>query len=199
MEYFHNTSIFLVIDESEIRKTKHFNVLAATIDNPNMIFLIDCVQLTHNINSTIVINLILKSIEQYNIHLNQIIMIISDAASYMKKAINDLNRNCHNILHVKCLAHLVHNCAMRIRGFYKNVDLLIASVKMITIKNRTTMSLFSGIGIPPAVIVTRWSSWLRAALYYANNLPGVRRVIDTLFDEGVLVKRAKEAVNEPFY
>ena len=36
-----------------------------------------------------------------------------------------------------------------------------------------------------------------ATLYYANSLPEVRRIIDTLFDDGVLVKRAKEAVNEP--
>jgi len=54
---------------------------------------------------------------------------------------------------------------MRIRGFYKNIDFLIASLKMITIKNRTTMSLFSGIEIPLAVIVTKSSSWLREALY----------------------------------
>jgi len=42
--------------------------------------------------------------------------------------------------------------------FLINVYLLIASVKMIVIRNRTTMSLFSSIGIPPVFIVTKWSS-----------------------------------------
>jgi len=78
----------------------------------------------------------------------------------------DLNQDWHNILHVKC--------AMRLRAFYKNVDFLTVSVKVITIKNRTIVSLFSGICVPPAVIITRWSSLLRADIYYEDNLPEIK-------------------------
>ena len=67
---------------------------------------------------------------------------------------------------------------------------------MITIKNRTNKELFNDIGIPPSVIVTRWSSWLRAALYYADNLPGIRKIVNSISDKGILLTRAKEAANQ---
>ena len=121
-------------------------------------------------------------------------MIILDAASYMIKVMKDLDQDWHKILHGKYLAHLVHNCTMRIRAFYKNVDVLIGSVKMITIKKRTIMFLFSGIGVPPVVIVTRWPTWLQATLYYADNLPEIKRIINMLHGEGITIKRAKKAV-----
>ena len=115
---------FLVVDKSEIKKYEYFNVLAATIDNPNEIYLIVCIQLIHNINSTVIIILSSNALEKYNIERHQLLMIISDAASYMIKAMKGLNQDWHKIQHAKCLAHLVHNCAMRIRAFYKYFDVL---------------------------------------------------------------------------
>ena len=126
IDYFSGKSIYLVADESEIRRNKYFNILAGTIDNPSDLYLIDCIELQRSINSTIVSNLILTTLEKYNIHRNQVVMIISDAASYMKKGIFDLSQNDENILHVKCLLHLAHNCCMIIRAHYKDVDTLIA-------------------------------------------------------------------------
>jgi len=108
----------------------------------------------------------------------------------------DLNQDWLKIRHAKCLAHLVYNCAIRLRAFYKNVDVLIASVKMISIKHRAIMSLFSGIGVPPVVIVTRWPTWLQATLYYADNLPEIKRIINMLHGEVVIIKRAKDTLKE---
>jgi len=194
--YFHKKLLFLVVDESEIRRNKYFNILAGTIDNPREILLIDCIQLDQSINSTIVSNLILTTLEKYGICRRQVTMIISDAASYMKKALVDLNQTGQKILHVKCLVHLLHNCSMNIRAHYKHVDSLIATVKMITTKNRSNAAHFSNIGAPPVVIITRWSSWLRAALYYADNLPKVKLILNNLPGTGIMLQRAKEAVNQ---
>ena len=113
-ECFQMKYIFLIVDESEIKKYKYFDVLAAMIDNPNEIYLIDCIQLIHDINSTVVIKLISDALEKYNIERHKLLRIISDAASYMIKAMKDLNQDWHKILHAKYLVHLVHNCAMRI-------------------------------------------------------------------------------------
>jgi hypothetical protein len=77
---------------------------------------------------------------------------------------------------------------MKIRGFFKDVDDLIGTIKMATIKNKQRLSMFRKIGYPPNVIITRWSSWLRAALYYANNLVEVKNIVSGWEIDGVLSK-----------
>ena len=68
-------------------------------------------------------------------------------------------------------AHLLHNCAMKIKSHFKDVDQLIAKIKAVTIKNETRQAKFSAIGYPLQPVPTGWGSWLNAALYYAINLP----------------------------
>ena len=73
------------------------------------------------------------------------------------------------LFHVTWVAHLLHNCAMKIKSHFEDVDQLIAKVKAVTIKNKTRQAKFSAIGYPPQSVPTRWGSWLNAALYYAKN------------------------------
>ena len=40
----------------------------------------------------------------------------------------------------------------------------------------------------------RWGSWLEAAIYYAEYFHEVKEIIENLDDEGILVRKAKEAV-----
>ena len=51
-------------------------------------------------------------------------------------------------------------------------------------------------GSPPEPVVTRWGTWLKAADYYANNLIEVKKIVNEFEGDGILVKRAKEAVND---
>ena len=32
------------------------------------------------------------------------------------------------LMHVTCVAHLLHNCAMRVRAHFKNIDEIIATI-----------------------------------------------------------------------
>jgi hypothetical protein len=54
-----------------------------------------------------------------------------------------------------------------------------------------------GIAIPPSVIITRWSSWLRAAIYYSDNLPTIYNIFKNIKPEGILYQRAYEALHNP--
>ena len=49
---------------------------------------------------------------------------------------------------VTCVAHLLHNCAVKITSHFKDVDQLIAKLKPVTIKNKTRQAQFSAIGYP---------------------------------------------------
>jgi len=78
------------------------------------------------------------------------------------------------LFHVTCVAYLLHNCAMKARPHFEDVDQLIAKVKLVTVKNKTKQAKFAIIGCLPQPVLTRWRSWLNAVFYYAKNLPEVK-------------------------
>ena len=82
------------------------------------------------------------------------------------------------------------------RSHFKDVDNLIACAKASTVKNKTRRQMFINIGSPPEPIVTRWGSWLHAAEYYATNLIQVREIVNSFNGDGIIVRRAKEVMNE---
>ena len=61
-------------------------------------------------------------------------------------------------MHVKCAAHLLHNCAMRVRAHFKIIDEVKA-----TIKNKDCKKDFHDAGLPspPDPVITIWATWLR--------------------------------------
>ena len=48
-----------------------------------------------------------------------------------------------SLMHVNYIAHLLHNCAMRVRAHFKNIDEVIA-----TIKNKDRKKDFHDAGLP---------------------------------------------------
>ena len=47
----------------------------------------------------------------------------------------------------------------------------------------------------PDPVVTRWATWLRAVLYYSENLPAVLTIVNNWTSAGLFVIRAKDAIN----
>ena len=43
-------------------------------------------------------------------------------------------------------------------------------------------------------VVQRWGSWLETVIYYAEYFHEVKEIIEILDEEGILVRKAKEAV-----
>ena len=100
-------------------------------------------------------------------------------------------------MHVDCVAHLLHNCAMRVGAHFKNINEVITAIKAATIKNKDCKKDFHDAGLPspPDPVITRWATWLRAALYYSKNLPAVRTIVNNWTSAGLLVSKAKDAIN----
>ena len=78
---------------------------------------------------------------------------------------------------------------MRMRAHFKNIDEVIATIKAATIKNKDRKKDFhdAGLPFPPDPVITRWATWLRAALYYSENLPAVRTIVNNWTSAGLLV------------
>ena len=93
------------------------------------------------------------------------------------------------------MANLLHNCVEKARSHFPEVDNFIATVKTMTVKNKHQNHQFDVIGSPLQPVLPRWGTCLNAAEYYAKNLVEVGDIINSLEGNGVLVKRAKAAVN----
>lgn len=191
-----NKKIFLMVDESEVSGAKFVNVLVGSLDNPHITYLWRCEHMESAINAQLIIHQVDDAVKDLGVARQDFSLLVSDAARYMVCAAQTLKQLYPTLFHVTCVAHLLHNCAMKIRGFYKEVDFLIAQVKASTVKSKQRRSLFAEIGYPPQTIVTRWASWLQAAFYYAEHLPAVRRIVEGYDDDGILVQRAKESVED---
>jgi len=94
------------------------------------------------------------------------------------------------------MSHLFHNCAERIRSKFDSVDNLISRLKAATIKNKERKLLFRDIGFPPTSVITRWTSWLKVAIYYADNLPKSRLIVGEFTGDGLIVTRAKDSLKK---
>jgi len=187
--------IFLVVDESQVSGNLYLNILVGSVDKPQHTYLWDCVSLTKSPNADVVIHTVDDAINSLACARSNFNLLISDAARYMTSAAKTLHILYPKLFHITCCAHLLHNCAMKVRTHYDIVDQLIARVKAFTVKNRAHQALFDVIGSPPEPIVTRWASWLKAANYYCNNLPQVKEIVDNAEGTGLIVLRAKEVLS----
>jgi hypothetical protein len=149
--------------------------LIGELENPFKTFLVESETLNESLTANVVAAKIVNILRILNMKNENFVLLLSDAAPYMTAAGIILKNVYFNLFHVTCMAHLLHNCAMRIKSHYYDVDLLISAIKSLTIKNKTNRDLFDIIGIPPNVIPTRWGSWLKASKYYAEKFLVVKK------------------------
>ena len=185
------------MDEAEIAKQKYISVLVGILDAPNQTFLVDCHPLDRgsNVNSSIILHTVDDILRQLEIKRENFSLFLTDAARYMSLAGKTLKELHPSLMHVTCVAHLLHNYAMRVSAHFKNIDEIIATIKAPTIKNKDRKRNFHDAGLPSPsdLVITRWATLLRAALHYSENLPAVRTIVNTSGD--LLVGRAKDAIN----
>ena len=187
------------MDEAEIAKQKYISVLVSSLDVPNQTFFVDCHPLDSgsNVNSSIILHTVDDILQQLEIKRENISLFLTDAARYMSLPGKTLKELYPSLMHVTCVAYLLHNCAMRVRAHFKNIDKIIVTIKAATIKNKDRKKDFHDAGLPSLSdpVITRWAIWLRAALYYSENLPAVLTIGNNWTSAGLLVSGAKDAIN----
>lgn len=121
------------------------------------------------------------------------------------------------MIHFTCSAHGLHRLAEFIRDEFSDVNKLISSVKKIFTKvsnrkgfelyftifqkyifetyyfqapmrQRQFKSMFPQTSLPPQPIVTRWGSWIIAAVYFAENFDKIKDFLTTLDPEDISSK-----------
>ena len=172
-------TFFLIVDEADVAKQKYINVFVGRLDAQNQTFLVDYHPLDSgsSVNSSIILHTVDDILRQLEIKRENFSLFLTDAARYMSLAGKTLNSF---LIHATCVGHLLHNSAMRVRAHFKNIDEVTAAIKAATIKNKDCKKDFydAGLPSPPDPVITRWATWLRAALYYKENLPAVRAIVN---------------------
>lgn len=189
-----NEQIFLIFDETCHNGMNIGHTLVGILKEPSITYLIKSTVFHKALcaaDVSIEIDQILKEIE---IEREKFVLFLSDAARYMVSAGTNLKLFYPNLFHVTCVSHLMHNAAEIVRSKFPDVDKLISSVKASTIKNKERRKLFIDIGYPPAPVITRWGSWISAAMYYAKKLPEVKNIFANIESNGVLIANVKKSL-----
>ena len=83
-------------------------------------------------------------------------------------------------MHVTYIAHLLHSWAMLKRAHFKNIDHVVATTKAATIENKDCKKHLHKANPPSPfdLVITRWATWLRAALYYSEYFPATCIIVN---------------------
>ena len=129
-ELFRDKKMFFIVDEAEVAKQKYISVLVDSLDAPDQTFLVNCHPLDsgRDVNGSIILHTVDDILRQLEIKRENFSLFLTDAARYMSSAGKTLKELYPSLMHVTCVAHLLHNCAMRVRAHFKNIDEVIATI-----------------------------------------------------------------------
>jgi hypothetical protein len=129
------------------------------------------------VNHASVSQVLIQCCADFQIDFTKVLLFVSDSASYMVKAWNDILSalwiNCH---HMHCHAHVIALAGNALRLCLRNVDRCVSLLKSCLVKapsrrNRFLRHLHScGVNsptLPPEPVITRWNTWFNAVIYHA--------------------------------
>jgi hypothetical protein len=133
---------------------------------------------------------------------DRVILFVTDAAAYMRKASTALQVLFPNMVHLTCAVHGLHRVAEEVRSLFVSVDCLISNGKKVFLKAPSRVQAFKEknpeVPLPPAPVVTRWGTWVNAALYYAHHLESFREVIEDFSeDDAASIRATRKCLEDP--
>ena len=113
---------------SEIDKKKYLNVLVGDINVPEKTYLLDC-SVVGTVNQNVMCAKIDDCLRNLDIPRENFVLLLSYAASCMTACTAALKVLYPYLFHVTCTAHMLLICAEKVRGYFTEVDNLVARVK----------------------------------------------------------------------
>ena len=195
-----SNSIYLIVDESTDSMQRYvLNVLVGPLNGmEKKSFLILTKFLDQTDNATVQQGIMdaLNKLYLGKIKYKKLLLIVSDRAAYMKLAVAKLKETnlFPNLHHVTCLAHAIHNLCDKIRKDHILANKFISVMKDILSKTPQRIQFYreiTGLSLPPNVIITRWGSWIDAAVYNANNYNQVTKFLENIPNKSKSISTAK--------
>lgn len=187
-----NNCIWFAVDETTDCCGRYIANLVVGILSPTEsghMYLIACKALDVTNHSTIArfVNDSLGILWPEGIQYNNVQAMLSDSAAYMIKAGAALQVFYPRLVHNTCFIHAIHRVAEEVRVQFPVVNQVISSVKKVFLKAPLRISAykqaFPHLPLPPQPIITRWGTWIEAALFYCENYAGIKQVVDAFNPE----------------
>lgn len=127
-------------------------------------------------------------------------LMLSDAAAYMIKAGKALQVFYPNLNHFTCMAHGLNRLAELVRLEFSDINNLINNGKKAFLKAPLRIEKYRQMApdlpLPPEPIITRWGTWLNAAVFYADNFQQIKNCFLAFDDESAALKICKDCVSD---
>ncbi len=108
--------LFMIVDESEVSGAKYMNILVGTLQDPQKTYMLECLPLAASADAQAVLHAVHDAISSLGCPHEDFCLLITDAATYMISAAKTLHLLYPRLFHITCLAHLLHNCPMKVRA-----------------------------------------------------------------------------------
>ncbi|KAJ8915555.1 hypothetical protein NQ315_012439 [Exocentrus adspersus] len=201
----YKNNYYVIVDESTDacgRYIVHLIIGTLKEDGPGKPHLIASKELqkTNNVTVTRFIQQALSKFFLPNqVPAEKFLVFLSDSAAYMVKVGQNLKIFYSNMVHVTCLLHGINRVAEAIRMEYPLVNKLISSVKKVFLKVPLRVQLykekFPGVSLPPEPVITRWGTWIKAAIFYADHFDLIKELILEIQDNSQCVIDSQKLLN----
>lgn len=197
-----NKLLWISVDETTDSCGRYIaNLVIGTLSTePSPSFVVACRQLDKTNNSTVsrFVNDSIRTVFPNSSEDEKIFILLTDSARYMLKAGKVLKVFFPNMIHVTCFAHGLHRLAEECRNEYSSVNKLISKTKKVFLKapsrSATYKEILPELPLPPQPVITRWGTWIEAALFYHENFEAVKSVVDQFDDsDAASITECKEA------
>lgn len=204
-----STSIAIITDEasdSQDRFVLHvIFVLPVTTSEQEKMEAVtaDIIYLEH-VNATTVSQSIIKTLAKYGVNFDAVTAFVTDNATYMTKAFENLKGLLPCCIHMTCNAHILGLIGEVWRKKFPSVDRLVACFKSIFTHSASRKQRFKElmaeltgvekdkVPLPPVPVITRWNSWLNAVAYHAEYVNHYQNFIGNELE----ISAATNALNE---
>uniref|UniRef100_H3A679 DUF659 domain-containing protein n=1 Tax=Latimeria chalumnae TaxID=7897 RepID=H3A679_LATCH len=171
--------IAVIFDECCDEAKSVLNVLFAPLEHDCSghvnSFLVDPVFLDA-VNHSTVSQAVVKAVNEYQIDYENILVIDTDNASYMKKAFDSVFSTLFpNSVHITCLAHIVNLIGESFRKPFQQVDTFVRCFKNMFCNSGSRNQKLeeespdAKASMPPSPVGMRWNSWFHAIQYHSKN------------------------------
>lgn len=118
----------------------------------------------------------------------------------MVKVAKSIQAFYSKMVHLTCLAHGLNRLCEKIRVEFPKVDELISNMKKVFLKAPARIELFRREApetpLPLSPIITRWGTWLKAAMYYCKSFKTIEKVVNLLSaDDSLAIEKVKNIMS----
>ena len=166
------------------------NVMIGTLEEEhyNPPYLVGCEFLEQSPNNEIITDTIESCLKDLGITDKELFRaLLSDSVSYMLKSGKNLKEKYPKLMHFCCLVHALHNVCEYTRALNKKLHEFIIAVKTIYNKSgkrkREWKKAYPHLPLPPRPVLSRWGTWIQAALDLFKNFDAVKDQICKMNDK----------------